>query len=351
MGTRIEDLASSYLQNVKPTGSDNLRALCPLCSSNRSFIISTRHGAWHCFSCKEGGGVATLLAKLGMSRRAIDKWVSGLDLSPILSPRLRRKRLLDHKGSTLPEYILGAYESCPIQLLDAGFDMDLLFENDVGYDNENDRVTYAIRDYLGRLVAISGRATEDWRIPRYKVYDADPPDDLRKPGELYHIVAGYKPENRDHLYGFHQVYPQRFFDPDNVTLPLIVVEGFKGRLWLVQQGFSDTVALMGDFLSASQNRLLSKVRGPYYIMLDNEPGKTFPNDEGYCQAYKIASRLSRSGTTFICSYEESKPVGTSPDDLTRQEIESMVRAAKTTPQLKRERNRHHVQKSFSERNP
>ncbi len=97
MGTRIEDLASSYLQNVKPTGSDNLRAICPFCSSNRSFIISTRHGAWHCFSCKEGGGVATLLSKLGMSRRAIDKWVSGLDLAPV--PLDQHHRLFDAEAA------------------------------------------------------------------------------------------------------------------------------------------------------------------------------------------------------------------------------------------------------------
>jgi hypothetical protein len=335
MATRIDQFASSYLQNVQPGGDGKLRASCPLCGHKRTFILHKGTGLWFCYSCQGRGGLPTLLAKLGFSRKSIDRIVSGLNLTPALSKKFRRRINLSKKPSELPEYILGAYESCPVQLLDAGFDMDLLQENDVGFDEGNDRITFAVRDFKGTLAAVSGRACEDHRIPRYKIYDAEPPDlPFRAAGEFYGLLEGYKANQKDHLYGFHQVYPERFFQPDIEHPPLIIVEGFKGRLWLVQNGFSHTVALMGDFLTASQLMLLAKIRGPKFIMLDHEPGKNFLNEKGHCQAYKMARQLRKTGPTFICEYEEGTDPGTAPDDLTRDEIAEMVRAASPLTKIK-----------------
>lgn len=331
MEEQVRKIAGKYLQNVREATDGNLRARCPFHdsrSASRSFVISMDSGMWMCFGCGARGAFITLLRMLHVPGTTIDRIAKDIDRreTPVNFKRREIARQVV-ETTVLPEYVLAAYDSCPVKLLDAGFDMDLLQRNDVGYDRKHDRITFAIRDYLGRLVAISGRSYEDGTEPRYKVYTTGPT------GELGQVVENYEPANRRHLYGFHEVYPERFFNPQSCSEnPLIVVEGFKGRLWLVQMGYRHTIAVMGSSLTAHQKWLLSRVRGPFYVMLDHEPGKSFPDGEGRCAAYKIAEQLSLSDRALICTYDEEKKAGTSPDDLSRAEVENMIKAAKSRVQ-------------------
>lgn len=335
MESQVRDLASTYLDQAKTTGADGIRATCPLCDSKRAFIISTSHGGWICFSCNESGSLVSFLYKVaGLGRKQVDRAMSGLRIPPPVSASLRAKKSVNEGWSLLPEYILGAYDNVPQSLVDLGFTEDTLRDHDVGHDLVNKRITFAIRDMLGRLVGISGRATTDWQIPRYKVYDAAPPSQSRKAGELYGVVDKYKPDNRKHLYGFHSVYPRRFFNPDENRSPLIINEGYKGTLWLRQLGFPDAVGLQGSTISDVQLRQLGRLQGPYYIMLDNEPGKGYPDRNGFCAAINIARKLRRSGRTFICLYGD-RPIKTAPDNLqTHEEIQQIINQSKTVGQLR-----------------
>lgn len=337
MEAQINKLASTYLSNVRPTGDKNLRAQCPLCDSSRAFIISTRHGGWLCWSCGEKGSLVGLLKHVGLSRKQIDRAVGVLRIPPPISAKAQRRKQLREGWSVLPEYILAAYDHPPTDLLGSGFDEALLKRHDVGLDEKNNRITFALRDMLGRLVGISGRAREDWQIPRYKVYDASPPKpppNPRKAGELYGVVEGYVPDNRKHLYGFHDVYPERFHRVEEQQPPLVISEGYKSTLWLRQLGFHHAVGLQGSSMTQQQRRHLGKLRGPYYIMLDNEPGKGFPDRKGRCAAVEIARHLRKSGQVYICLYPEEMPIGTAPDDVTEPEVlTTMVLEAKTLGQL------------------
>jgi hypothetical protein len=266
----------------------------------------------------------------------VDRALADLKLPPPIPDKVRFRQGLKQEWSLLPEYILGAYEKCPNKLVEAGFDPDLLQEHDVGYDETHDRITFAVRDYLGRLAAISGRSRQDWVIPRYKVYDARPPEpDLNRPaGELYGVVEDYRPDNRLHLHGYHTVYPERYFvEGDEELPPLIINEGYKSNLWLRQQGFRHSVALQGSSLTTAQERLLGRLRGPYYIMLDHEPGKMFPDRKGRCAAVDIARRLRRSGKVYLCMYDADATLGTSPDNLDQSQLNNQVQQAKTLGQL------------------
>ena len=339
MEAQIQKIASTYLQNVKPTGDRGLRSRCPLCSSNRAFIISTSHGGWICWSCGERGALVSLLKKLGLTSRQVDRAMESMSLPPSMPERLRRRKMLKKEFVTLPEYILGAYDNEPTDLIQKGFDSKLLKENDVGLDLRHNRITFAIRDHLGRLAGISGRAQWEWQIPRYKVYDASPPDSTRSPpkpaGELYGIVDGYIPENRAHLYGFNHVYPERFFNPDKSQKPLIITEGYKSTLWLRQMGFTHTVGLQGSSMTAAQQRMLGRLQGPYYVLLDNEPGKSFPDRKRRCAAIDIARRLRQSGKVYLCVYPKEVPEGTAPDDLrSAEQISQVLETAATIGQLK-----------------
>ena len=319
----IDQIVKKYLSNVRPSGSDNFRATCPLCDSKRAFVMSGRTGLWTCYSCEQGGSLRSFLYKMGLSRDLIDAQTSSV-VQDRLPDRIRIRQQLQEDWHVLPEWVLCAYDQCPTGMLNLGFSMDLLQDHDVGYDRHEDRITFAIRDYLGRLTGVSGRACENWRIPRYKVY--------QEPFEP--VCAGYVPTNRKHLYGFHDVYPKRYFESEGAEDPLIIVEGYKGCLWMRQLGFSDVVAIQGSLATPDQLRLLDRIRGPKFVLLDCEPGKALPGADNKWHGAKIVERLSRSGRAFLCKYPEGTEEGTSPDDLDEDQAKWVLNNATTISKIR-----------------
>lgn len=324
----VKDIAARHLQRVKPAGEDHLQSRCPFhqTKSGTPFSMNTRTGMWICFSCGASGSFAKFLYRMGYSRDQVDEYVKTARLDDTVSEMLRTLGMGRKKWSTLPEYVLGAYDGCPIALLEAGFEMGLLYEHDIGYDRVEDRITFPIRDYLGRLVAVSGRAREKWKEPRYKVYE--------EPFKALFDDGNYEPKAKLHVYGLHSIYAERFYAKDRTKLPpILVVEGYKGCLWMRQLGYTHTVALMGSMMSQMQGWLLSRLPGPYYVLLDHEPGKNYPDEKKRCAAYTIAERLSPAGEVKVCTYPEGSKVGTSPDDLSQEQADLVVGTARSLADL------------------
>lgn len=336
--SRIKDILDHRFDNVRPTGEENLRARCPFHDgpqSGRTFSINLRTGVWICFhsQCGEKGSFVLLLRKLGMTPKQIDRAME--DVRPVAEAQdfLKGKAELSKVPVFIPEYVLGAWSEIPETLVKAGFSEETLKSYEVGVDKERKRIIFPVRDYLGRLAAINGRALEPWMNPRYKVYDARKPN-----GELYGIVEGYAPDNRAHLFGYHTVYPERFFRKENVCPPLIIVEGYKACMWLRQLGFNHSVALQGSSLSLGQKRLLQRLSGPFYVFLDHQAGKSYTDTFGRCAAIDIAEALSRTGRSFVCTYPKEKPNNTQPDSLSKEEVETILKNARTTTQIALESN-------------
>jgi DNA primase len=321
----VRDVATKHLQGIKPAGEGQLQSRCPFHNTKTGtpFSINTKNGMWICFSCGESGSFPKFLRKLGYTQEQVGRILSDTALDVGMPDPIRRRLDAKKTWKILPEYVLGAFDSCPNDLLTAGFTMETLREADVGYDSREDRITFGIRDYLGRLVAVSGRARQGWIEPKYKVYDS-----IFEPLFEDHE---YKPQNKLHVYGLDTFYPRRFYQAGGHQPPLIIVEGYKGTLWLRQQGFSDVGGLMGSTLSASQCKVLSRLTGPFYVLLDNEPGKAFPDDKGRCAAVRVALQLSAAGPAFVCQYPEGSPEGTSPDDLKDKDIINVILATAKTP--------------------
>lgn len=322
----IREIADRHLQQVKPAGENHVQSRCPFhnTKSGTPFSMNVQTGMWICFSCGVSGSLGSFLGKMGYTREQINSCLKGAKLDDVMTDVLRKLGLGRKKWSTLPEYVLGAYEGCPTSLLDAGFSMDLLREHDIGYDRIEDRITFPIRDHLGQLVAVSGRARDKWKEPRYKVYD-----------EVFKALfadGDYEPKTKLHIYGLHTIYAERYYGKEPQP-PLIIVEGYKGCLWMRQGGFHHTVALMGSLASHMQIWLISRLRGPYYIMLDHEPGKSFADDKNRFAALKIAEQLAPAGDVYVCQYPEGSKIGTSPDDLTPDQAAQVMESAKTLPGL------------------
>ena len=97
--------------------------------------------------------------------------------------------------------------------------------------------------------------------------------------------------------------------------PLIIVEGYKAALWLVQCGLPSTVAIMGSKMSDAQASLASQISDEVLLMLDMD-------EAGRKGQHLSAIKLYRLGVNVKC-VQYAKEVR-QPDDLTREEVHSSL---------------------------
>jgi DNA primase len=114
------------------------------------------------------------------------------------------------------------------------------------------------------------------------------------------------------------VYPKLFYtDLDMV----IVVEGYKACLWMLQQGFDNTVALQGSRMSTSQEALLAKHDGWVILFLDNnKAGKEGTDDTG-------TRLIARGQRVLVCNYPDEYEEQAQPDNLSKDEIQHTLDTA------------------------
>lgn len=329
----IVEILEPYLHKIRPSGRDNIMALCPLPGHDEhkpSFAINIENGLWMCHGCGRSGGLATLLRLLGVSGRTIDTMLAPVreDLKKHQKKTSRRRKARFRtnnplKGDRLlPEELLGVYNWKPLDLVEQGFDPTLLRELDIGYDRAKNRIIYPIRDAYGNLLGVSGRTTIEGRQPRYKVYtggrrDTDGswlPGDFGE--EFDERFRSYSLESHNHLWNGQRVYANMLLC--GKSAPLYIVEGFKACIWLIQHGYPNTVALMGSFLTQAQHDLLHLiVNGPVVLLLDNDPA-------GWKATKRIGKWLSRSLQVEICLYYPSW--ATEPDALNKAGLTKTIEA-------------------------
>jgi DNA primase len=72
------------------------------------------------------------------------------------------------------------------------------------------------------------------------------------------------------MWNFDNGLPVGLFFGKDGNAYLIITEGFKACLWLLQCGYTNTVALMGSSLSEKQASLLHRLRVRVVLFLDND---------------------------------------------------------------------------------
>lgn len=317
----VLESAKKYLRFVKPSGNSNIGGPCPFHKDGNektpSFYINLRNGLYFCHACGEKGTFPQFLKAMGESAQKIDLV---LELAREVKVNAPPKALDLHGKHFLKESLLGVFDYCPIKLIDDGFDEVLLQKMDIGFDKEYERITFPIRDLYGNLVGISGR-TVTGAFPRYKVYKKE--DLMRFASDDYEDVAKYKQyeiKNHHFLWNMHNVYPKLFHTELDTV---IVVEGYKACLWMLQQGFENTVALQGSRMSDIQEATLAKHDGWVIFFLDkNKAGMEGTADAG--------PRLINRGLNFlVCDYPDIYEEGAQPDNLSKEEIQESLDTAKT----------------------
>lgn len=266
---------------------------------NPSCFVNLEKQVFICFSCGAKGPITRALRWLGVATDDISK----LELSklPRYVPPAPPLVYVD-------DVVLGAWDYEPFDWIDAGIDPAILAWHQIGFDCINRRITVPIRDRYGRLLCVSGRATQRGQEPRYKIYKSEL-------GEC--LPPNYRPRKGAVLWRQHMLEPH----PD-----LIVVEGFKGAMWLVQNGYEHVVATMGKNVTNEQVGLMCSLRRRVFIFFDEDAA-------GRNGAAELGITLYRNGIDVrYVSYADGK----SPDDLQPCEIAHALSEAQ--PHLRR--NRH-----------
>lgn len=279
------------LTKVQPSGKGFVLATCPVHKGGRernpSFSVNTYTGSYHCFSCGIKGDFADLQRLL---RIRID--------ADVLEKQDTSK---GPENDRVNEAILGIFKQCPLDLLAAGFSEETLYNHEIGFDDLYQRTTFPIRDVDGRLVAISGRS-KPGEDPRYKVY-------------THYMLRGaadnlYSPRSKRFLYGGHTVKPG--------APSVVLVEGYKGCLWVRQAGFPNTVATMGTKVTDEQIDRLRRLTSRVIILFDMDRS-------GITEAKSVQTKILRKGVpTTAVQYTSPNTREPSPDDLSADELRAVL---------------------------
>lgn len=278
-----------------------------------SFYWNTSTGLFFCHACKISGGLSQFLKLIGMQREDIADLVKQTRTDPTdrrqtAFTRKKRGENILRESTIIPESLLGLFDVTPKALLDAGFSEELLAHYDIGYDIARKRITFPLRDVYGNLIGISGRADKKYMIPRYKVYT----------DELEELVPGYTINKRSLIWNIHPLWAEANSSCDPPQKVMILVEGFKAALYLIQLGYTRTAALLGSTMSDVQRFILSVIGGDVLLFLDNDSAGTI----GLEKIYK--ELLTRSGCHPIRIYYPPDMDGAQPDALDPNLIKQLI---------------------------
>lgn len=309
---QILSLVSMYLGPMagRPTASEEgpeAPFRCPFHKggqeSTPSFYLNLETGLAFCHTCHEGWNLRMLLARLGASR---DEQNTASALTKGWAKPVQEVARFD----PLPEPLLAVYDFCPIKLLDLGFHEDVLKSHDVGYDKRNDRITYPLRDWEGTLVGIAGGRMFDHQQPKYHVYGQP---------ELEPVLPEYplskvRIKKSRLLWNFDKIWASCFRGAYEGLV--VIVEGYKAALWVVQCGFPMVVALMGSYMSHAQADMLSYISNTKVLFLDQ--------DEAGLDGRKQASQMLSKRHIAFRAVDYPRPGKLQPDDLTEEEVEYVI---------------------------
>ncbi len=306
----MEDILSAVIPHLgEPVGNSsggNHKFRCPFHKGGHetrpAFYLHAETGLAFCHACNQGWNLPQLLRDLKAPMRMVTMATRLLGEE---KKKRRGRRRLERLSEIppLPEELLGVFHHCPIALLDAGFTEETLKAHDVGYDVGNDRITFPLRDHLGRLIGVSGRGEFGYHFYGEK--------DLRP------LLPDYRPalfKKSQFVWNLQKIYPLLFHSA--LVEPVVICEGFKAAMWCSQHSHL-AVAIMGSYLSNAQRRLLERLGVPLILFLDND-------EAGGRGTHRAIEMLKGSSDLRIAVYPDET---SQPDDLTADEVTRAVTEA------------------------
>lgn len=290
----VESIYEQYVTFSNVGTHPNRMAFCPIHgevpgSSKPSLCINVETGAWICFAGCGGGGIKQFLSIHGETDHTIK------DKTKNITVTKPKKKKNAPQTEFLPKALLGLFFNKPIELELAGFDEDVLLYHDIGYDTDRNRITYPVFTREGELIAVVGRRPTS-EFGKYVPYTER---------ELLSLGVEYVPK-----YEKGQVFwrEDKFFDTNSChdrAEPVIIVEGFKAALWLVQAGYNNVMALMGTHVTDTHLATLRDLGKTVILCLDGDV-------PGIKSTVKSCYKLNEHCKVLTCIY----PGGAKqPDDI------------------------------------
>lgn len=326
IGTALFNLVPD-LRNSAKISTTHIMIQCPFHGDgkekNPSCSVSTDKPVFFCHACQSTGHISRLFAHFGLGKEGIELVLKSAGMDKTSAPLKGRGKVAVRftVGSNpwrgkyiLDEDLLDEYRAAPLALIRQGFDKATLRHFEVGYDQNNMRITFPIRNVYGDLVGISGRAVLDYQEPRYKIYDSEM---KLRPG--FNIPKEYTMETiKDAVLWHSHVVRPFFFTNEPDAYPLIVTEGFKACMWCWQSGYESTVALVGAYMSDLHAELIGTAVRTVVLFLDN-------NTAGYRGTLRAGRVLSSYGIDVrVATYPDERE---QPDALTPEEVNTAIQTS------------------------
>lgn len=273
----VEAVVTKYLKNVDIKGSE-IHACCPFHEDFvRSFSMNRDTGKWICFAGCGGGGLEQFLDRsmsnpleAGLLAAKVDVVADTFDNDLCLVPRTNE--------------FLPAYNTQDVYIKSRGFTDDTIKSWGVGTNWETNSVIIPVRDDRGVLVGYTQR----------QVFN-----------NVRYLHRGY-PKSLV-LFGLYRA---------DLTRPLIITEGILDCMWLHQNGYENSVAILGTKLSYTQENLLKGLQlhcKGVILGLDND-------DVGRGAAMGINSRLPKPSKIIF-------PTKKDWQDMSKREIDKCLKEA------------------------
>jgi DNA primase len=323
----MEQVLQHYnvLDTFKRSGQ-SLSGPCPIHkgTNKTQFRVDTEKNIWHCFSeCKHGGNVLDFICKMedcAIHDAAIKacEWF-GIPLDEVKTssgeneseeksaapkPAVKSKPAAspppeDDKPNPVLKFKLDKLQrEHPYLTQERGLTLETIIDFGLGYFAGKKgmmvgHIVIPINNVKGELVAYAGR------------WPGEPPKDTEK----YKLPPNFKK--------LQEVFNLDRAVKEPADKPLVIVEGFFDVIKLHQLGYRKTVALMGWFMSPTQEELIRAHANSYshiIVMLDE-------NKAGQEAREQIAGRLAKFA--FVKVHVFDKP-DMQPDHLSAEEVQRLL---------------------------
>jgi len=325
--SKVIEIVQKYISPKWKTSGVNIGIKCPFHKDGNerreSFYINVETGLFYCHTCKVSGTISRLLNDLGISKHIID----------IETEDIRKLEYENKKNRAIASELsfrVNPYKANPVLsetvLLNFKCDFNPLpqFEDkwikymEIGFDKYLNRIIYPIRDIYGSLAGVSGGRVNPEDEPKYLIYRGGYSDPFgRWVPSNYGLwfdseYPNYQFKKTNTLWNYDRVYARMFHNTEDKDL--FIVEGFKACISRVQNGYSNTVALMGSSVGEKQFNLLTRLNCSITLFLDND-------EAGIKGTKLLALSLYRTNKIYIVKYPPNK---NQPDSFNKEELKAAI---------------------------
>ena len=308
------DLAMHFEEHNVSVAYDFVKMRCPFHEEKTaSFFYCISKKFFYCYGCKKHGDVYDYVMHKNKStfKDALDfiltffkinNNISKEDIKKITSYKKELEALKQNQEKTKFVHFTEQDIETMIEFrrslkLKTNFLNETLDFFETGFDTNEQRIVFPLRDEHGALVGATGRTIKanfkELKIPKWRHY-----------------------KNSDTSKTFFNIKNGILFskEADN---SIIIVEGPKDVIWLHQNGFKNVIGCLTNNVSQAQKSILLKHFMTIYLFLDGDKGGEIGKSD----------ILKKIGGYFNI-FNVDTPVGKDPDELTKEELDNVIRSAR-----------------------